>query len=52
MRLGPALRRLLPGTELDALRRFEDRTDLEDLIRKLHAHLADLDGFISVAGEE
>ena len=38
--------------ELDALRRFEDRTDLEDLIRKLHAHLADLDGFISAAGEE
>jgi len=40
------------GTELDALRRFEDRTDLDDLIRKLHAHLAGLDGFISVAGEE
>src|SRR5437879_12411622 len=52
MRLGPALRRLLRGTELDALRRFEDRADLEDLIRKLHAHLAGLDGFISVAGEE
>jgi len=40
------------GTELDALRRFEDRADLEDLIRKLHAHLAHLDGFISFAGEE
>ncbi|MEA2587297.1 MAG: hypothetical protein QOH66_224 [Actinomycetota bacterium] len=40
------------GTELDALRRFGDRADLEDLIRKLHAHLAGLDGFLSVAGEE
>jgi hypothetical protein len=40
------------GTELDALRRFEDRTDLDDLIRKLHAHLAGLDGFISAAVEE
>src|SRR6266480_6721276 len=40
------------GTELDALHRFEDRTDLDDLIGKLHAHLAGLDGFISVAGEE
>ena len=40
------------GAELEALRRFEDRADLEDLIRKLHAHLAGLDGFISVAGEE
>jgi hypothetical protein len=40
------------GAELHALRRFGDRTDLEELIRTLHAHLAGLDGFISVTGEE